>query len=288
MSKLEQLTAFITVVESSSFVAAAKKLGISTAAISRQVSRLEALLKIELLHRTTRQVSLTEMGEQYYHECKKALNELDDAEMAILSSQQEATGTLRITSSRYFAMKYLIPELPKFMVLNPKLQVKLELAERFPDLAFESVDLIFGVSIEGSPELVRKRIATTRYILCASPAYIKKHGLPKIPADLNNHFYITHSIRKPDNVIRFKNNKEIYVDPSLWLNDSLAIRECAIQNMGIVQLHDYIIADDLKNGKLIEVLKDFQEKEVPIYLYYQQSRYLQPKIRRFIDFYAKI
>jgi DNA-binding transcriptional LysR family regulator len=171
------------------------------------------------------------------------------------------------------------------MALNPKLRVKVELAERFPNLAEEDVDLIFGVSMDGPSALVRRRVATTRYVLCASPTYVEKYGEPRVPADLSQHHYITHTMRKPDNVVWFKDNKEIYVEPMLWLNDSRAMCECAIYGMGIVRLHDYIVADALAEGSLIEILSEFAERKQPVYLYYQQSRYLQPKIRRFIDFY---
>ncbi|KTD83050.1 LysR family transcriptional regulator [Legionella waltersii] len=286
MSKLEQINAFISVVEQNGFAAAARKEGVSTAAISRQVTRLESDLKVELLIRTTRQVSLTEIGMQYYQQSKKALAELAEAEMAISESQGEPTGILNVISSRYFAVKNLLPKLPEFMALNPKLRVNVELAERFPNLAEENIDLIFGVSMEGPSTLVRRRVATTRYILCASPFYIEKYGEPHTPAQLSNHQYITHSMRKPDNVVKFKSNKEIYVEPILWLNDSRAMCECAIQGMGIVWLHDYIVADAIEDGRLIEILPEFCENYRPVYLYYQQSRYLQPKIRRFIDFYT--
>jgi DNA-binding transcriptional LysR family regulator len=287
MSKLERISTFISVVEENGFAAAARKQGVSTAAVSRQVSRLEADLKAELLQRTTRQLSLTAIGANYYQQCKQALVGIDEAEKAIAGSLDEPTGELRVTSNRYSAMQYLIPHLPQFMALYPRLQVHLELAERFPDLAKENVDLLFGVSIEGPEELVRRQVATTRYVLCASPAYLEKHGFPKTPAELNKHFYITHSMRKPDNSVVFKGGKTVYVKPHLWLNDSGAMYECAIQGMGIVYLHNYIVADALKAGLLVEVLTEFSEGVQPIYLYYRQSKYLQPKIRRFIDFYVK-
>jgi DNA-binding transcriptional LysR family regulator len=287
MSKLEQINAFIAVAEAGSFAAAARKLGVSTAAISRQVARLEAELNIELLRRTTRQVSLTETGSQYFQDCKKALNELAEAEQAITSSQQEASGILTVTSSRYFAMKYLLPRLPDFMKLNPALQVRLELAERFPNLAAENIDVLFGVSMEGPAELVRKKVAVTRYVLCASPEYLEKAGTPVHPADLKQHRYITHSMRVPDYVLSFRDNRQVTVDPILWLNDSRAMRECAMMGMGIVKLHDYIVNDALREKRLVEILREFQEPQEYVYLYYKQSRYLQAKIRRFIDFYTE-
>jgi DNA-binding transcriptional LysR family regulator len=287
MSKLDQIATFIAVVEANSFAAAARKLGLSTAAISRQVSRLESTLGIQLLQRTTRQLSLTDLGQQYFQQCKKALGEITEAENAITNSQQEATGILSVTSSRYFAEEYILPTLGEFMAQNPKLQIKFELAERFPNLSAENIDLVFGVSLEGPPGLVRRQVKLTRYVLCASPDYLKKFGTPTSPQDLIQHRYITHSMRQPANVIAFKHEKKIIVDPILWMNDSRAMRECAIQGLGIVKLHDYIVADALQKKKLIEILADFQEPELPVFLYYQQARYVQPKIRKFIDFFVE-
>lgn len=287
MGKFDQITYFIAVVEEHGFAAAARKFGVSTAAVSRQIARLEAELKAELLVRTTRKLSLTDIGARYYQQCKKTLLELNEAEIAIASSRNEAVGILNVTSSRYFAMRFLLPYLPEFMELNPKLQIKIELAERFPDLAQENVDVLFGVSMEGPPELVRKRVSTTRYVLCASPDYLAKNGIPKTPSELGKHRYITHSMRNPDNLVTFKNNEQIYVEPVLWLNDSRALCECALLGMGIIKLHEYIVAEALQDGRLIEVLPEFQESSLSVYLYYQASRYLQPKIRRFIDFFTK-
>lgn len=287
MPHFSQISAFITVVEQNSFAAAARQLSVSTAAVSRQVARLEADLNVQLLYRTTRRVSLTEMGAEYYQQCKKVLEGLAEAERTISASQAMAKGTLSITSSRYFALQYLLPRLPKFMAQNPKLEIKLELAERFPDLEKEDIDLIFGMSMPKSLDLVQKRVADTRYVLCASPGYLKKYSSPKIPEDLRQHRYLTHSMRRPDNTIILKNNREMTVRPFLQINDSQGLRDCTIQGMGIVQLHDYMVSDALKDGRLIELLKDFSPSQQPVYLYYQQSRYLQPKIRRFIDFYTK-
>jgi DNA-binding transcriptional LysR family regulator len=287
MSKLERITAFIAVVEANGFAAAARQQGVSTAAISRMVSNLEADLNTQLLKRTTRSVALTEVGATYYEQAKQALSDLNSAEQVITASMAEAAGLLRITSNRYFAINHLFPDLPQFMAENPKLRVQIELAERFPDLAQEKIDIIFGVSAEGPEELVRRRVGDTRYVLCASPAYLAEHGTPQVPADLIKHRYIAHSMRKPNNVLVFKNGQSVQVEPFLFLNDSRAMSGCAMKDMGIVGLHDYVVNEALANGQLIEVLAKFQEPIKTIYLYYEKSRYLQPKIRRFIDFYVE-
>jgi DNA-binding transcriptional LysR family regulator len=135
-------------------------------------------------------------------------------------------------------------------------------------------------------DLVHRRVSSTRYILCASPSYIEKNGMPKTPQELSQHFYITHSMRKPNNVVTFKNEEKITLEPKLKLNDSFAMRESAILGLGIIKVHDYIVTDALKDGRLVELLQEYQEPEQSIFLYYQSGRYLLPKIRRFIDFFV--
>ena len=286
MNKLTCIHTFITVIEANSFARAAQKLRISTAAVSRQITALEHDLGAQLLNRTTRRLSLTEVGATYYPQCKKTLNELYVAEQEIEGSQKEATGLLSVTVPSYFAEKFILPRLHKFMQQNPKLRVKLQVAERFPDLSQEGIDLIFGVSMPGPPELIQRQILKTRYVTCASPLYLKKHGMPKKPSDLSKHCYITHSMRIPDDTLKFDDDTEVFVEPSLWINNASAMRDCAIESMGIVRLHDYMLNEAIKDKKLIEILPQYNRTEIPVFLYYQQSRYLQPKIRKFIDYFT--
>lgn len=286
MSKWDQITTFIHVVEAQGFAAAAKKQGLSTAAISRQINRLESTLNVKLLYRSTRKTTLTEIGLQYYEQAKKALEGLNAAEREILGNLDACNGLLRVISNRYFAMRYLIPRLAEFMRTYPNLRIKLDLAERFPTLADEELDLIFGVAMPSQPNLVQRKVATTRYVLCASPAYLKINGTPVIPSDLLTHHYIAHSARQPNDRLLFKDHNPLFVKPNLWLNDSNAMYECALLGLGIVMLHDYVVIDALKDGRLIELLGDYQEPTQSVYLYYQQNKYLDPKIRRFIDFFV--
>lgn len=285
MSTLAQINAFIAVVEEQSFAAAAQKQGVSTAAISRQISHLEAELTTQLLQRSTRRVSLTEVGVQYYQQVKKTLNELHEAELAIAGSQSEASGILHINTGRYYAMEYLLPRLPEFMRQNPQLKIKLDYAERYSDIIKEGIDIVFGSSLPHPDSMMQRSVAKTRFLLCASKKYLAQYGTPQVPLDLNQHHYLTHSGRNLDNQVTFKNHPPVYVNPILWVNDSQTLCECAIQDMGIVKLNYFIAAPALQDGRLVEILPEYGEAEKTVYLYYQQSRYLQPKIRRFIDFY---
>jgi DNA-binding transcriptional LysR family regulator len=284
MSKLDRINTFIKVIDYHSFNAAAKQLNISPAAVSRQISALEKTLGSQLLRRNTRHLWVTDTGKYYYDECKKTLQQLNDIEGCIAQRQLEPTGRLRVTSSRYYATTYILPHLAEFCTRFPKIDLHLELAERFPDLMQEDIDVLFGISMEGPPDLVRRRVMTTQYVLCASPAYLKKHGSPQTPQDLLKHRYITHCMRKPLDEVFLKNGN-LKVKPTLWLNDAKAMQIAATSGLGIVMLHEYAIAKELREKKLIEVLKEHRKSPQSVYLYYLKSCYLQLKIRSFIDFY---
>lgn len=286
MNKFECISTFITVIEENGFARAARVLKMSTAAVSRQISTLENHLGVSLLKRTTRKISLTEQGQLYFIECKQTLAALANAEALLASSREEARGQLSILSSPHFAEKYLLPQLETFMQNHPLLTIKLDLSERFPDFDKENIDIAFGISMEGPSELVRRQVASTRYVLCASPSYIKKNGAPKTPKELSKHRYITHMMRQPDDMITLVGNHPIFLQPVLWLNDTHAMCEAAILGLGIVRLHDYVVNDALAKGALLEMLPEFHQETVPIYLYYQKSRFLQPKIRKCIDFFT--
>lgn len=284
MSKFDQILYFMAIVEANSFAKAAKKLSISTAAVSKQMHLLEKHLGVELIHRTTRRLELSESGKLYFEHCKKIVHEMEEAERLISNVRAEPRGNLFVVSGRHFAQHYILPFLCEFVQAYPHVCLNLELAERIPDLYQEKIDLVIGYSIPGPELAVQRKIATTTYVLCASPHYLHKYGTPLKPADLTNHIYITHSMRKPDDKLSFNDGSEIHLNPMLKLNDSNALAQCAIAGLGIIKIHHYIVAEALEKGSLVEILASYKEPKTPIYLYYQESRHLQPKIRYFIDF----
>lgn len=287
MSKFKQLEAFVCVIEEGSFAAAGLRLHLTPAAISKQIKALEESLSTELIRRNTRNLALTDIGEQYFAKAKTILAEVKEADMLILQTQKEPAGILRMVIMHYFAEDIILPRLDEFLKKYPKLTLQLELAERLPDLIREEIDLVFGISIEAYPDFVKKSISRTRYVFCASPEYIKNFGLPLLPEDLKKHRYITHSMRKRAQFVSFKNHTDIYVEPYLWLNDSDAIRACACMGLGIAKLHEYFVRQDIAAGRLIALYSDYTEPEQDIYLYYRQSLHTNPKIKAFINFYTE-
>lgn len=284
MSELSLIKIFVQVVENNGFSKTAAKLNITTPAISKQIAKLEQKLNTQLFIRTTRNVTLTTIGKIYYEHCKQILEAINESKRAISHLHSEPIGKLRITSGRYFAKKYIIPHLLELSILYPKLIIDIEVAERTPDLAYENIDIIFGSDYIDTANLSKKLLTSSRYIICGSPAYLKKHGVPNTPADLNKHYYITHSMRNLNNILYFKNQQQICVEPKLYLNDAESMLYAAINSVGIVTLNEYIVADAIEQGLLVSLLQEYSPAERKIYIFYKKSLYLEPKIHHFIDF----
>jgi DNA-binding transcriptional LysR family regulator len=283
--KFQRISVFARVSETSNLSAVAREMKLSTAAISKQIAMLEKELELKLFDRTTRNVSLTEAGQIYYSQCKQILSELKELDTQMSQYKAEPSGTLRVVSARYFGEKYIIPRLKKFLERYPKLQMSLELSERMPSFENEKLDIIYGMSMSGPVESIRKKICSTRYVICGAPRYFKKHGFPQKLEDLKSHRYIAHSMRSPDSVLELKGNKRLNIDPTLRLNDTRAMLDCAIQGMGIVYMHEYVVDAALKEGKLVELFPEHLESKIPIFLYYRESKHLAPKVRCFIEYF---
>lgn len=284
MPDLSQMETFVLTSELGSLAAVARKLGISPAAISKQLTRLEEELGLQLLVRSTRRIELTEVGVNYCLQCRRILEEVEAASALISQVKAVPYGILKIVSGRHFATSYIIPHMREFLTKYPKIELNLELAERVPDLNVEAIDVLIGMSISATGDAIQKRIATTSYSFCASPTYLKIFGTPEKPVDLKNHRYITHSMRKPDNELLFRDKEVITINPYIRVNDAQTMLNFALDGLGIVKLHHYVVKEHLERGTLQELLSAYSNSEIPIYVAYPQRRYIPSKTRCFIDF----
>lgn len=285
MRKLEHLETFIKVVEANSLALAAKRLGISPASVSKQISALENDLNVNLLARTTRRLELTEVGHVYYEHCKKVIKKVDDLDGVISSLLQEPSGELTVLSSRYFADNCIVPHLQEFLAKYPKITLDLIIIGRASDLLRDDIDLFFGITHQAPPETIQQEIGKGHFSICASPSYLEKHGIPKFPQDLSHHHFITYSVRQSCHMLSFNNGVEVYLNPLLRVSDTNMMISCALQGLGFIKLHQLESQKYLSEGSLVEVLAEFREPAQPIYLGYLEQRYLQPKVRHFIEFY---
>ncbi|MDP1881061.1 MAG: LysR family transcriptional regulator [Parachlamydiaceae bacterium] len=283
MPDLSQLRTLVLTAELGSLAAVARKLGISSAAVSKQLTKLEEELGLQLLLRSTRKVELTEIGTDYCHQCRRIFEEVEAASALISQIKVIPNGVLNVVSGRHFATTYIVPHIKEFLLKYPKIELNLELAERVPDINTEAIDVLIGMSIPTTGDAIQKRIAITSYSLCASPNYLEQFGTPKKPDDLKNHRYITHSMRKPDNELVF-HDKTISITPFIRVNDTETMLNFALDGLGIVKLHHYVVKKYLEQGILKELLTDYNQSNIPIYVAYPQRRFIASKIRCFIDF----
>ena len=284
MPDLSQIETFVLTSELCSLAAVARKLGISPAAISKQLTRLEEELGLQLLIRSTRRIELTEVGINYCLQCRRILEEVEAASALISQVKSIPYGILKIVSGRHFATSYIVPHMKEFLLKYPEIELNLELAERAPDLNLEAIDVLIGMSISATGDAIQKRIATTSYSFCASPNYLKEFGIPEKPDDLKHHRYITHSMRKPDNELLFQDKEAVNITPYIRVNDAQTMLNFALEGLGIVKLHHYVVKEYLERGSLQELLTAYNNSEIPIYVAYPQRRYISSKTRCFIDF----
>ena len=288
MGRLAQIETFTLVVQEGSLAGAARLLGISSPAVSKQLSRLESELGLELLSRSTRSLKLTDVGSNYYQQCLRILEEVEAAQALVSQLTAEPQGRIKIVSGRHFASTYITPHLAAFLKRYPQVSVDLELAERVPDFLSESIDVVIGMSVSAPDSAIQRRITSTRYVYCASPDYLNAFGAPKQPQDLVDHRYITHSQRLPDDLLSFVNGENVRVTPYIRVNDADSMARMAEQGMGIVKLHHYVVAPALASGALVELLADFNDEKVPIYVAYPARRFVSRKVRAFIDFVTEV
>jgi len=290
MRTLKRIDTFVKVVNYGSFSKVARELNISVVAVSKQISSLEADLKVQLLKRNTRSLALTEVGQVYYDKCKKILHELEETRVLINNFHSEPAGTLCILCGRFFYERFILPNLGKFNERYPKIILNIETKEGITHFERDDVDILIGTLKTEMSTLVRRKLFTSRYILCVSPKYLQKFSEPAVPNDLKGHLYITHSMRSSYDLLTFNNGEQIFLKPTLHLDDAHLMLETALQGLGIISLHSYIVDQSLKEGKLKEILPAYSNNiKKPIYLYYQKnSSYIEPKIRAFVDFMTNL
>lgn len=278
---------FVAVVETGSFTAAASRLQLSTAQVSRQVQRLEQRLKVALLYRTTRRVSLTQPGELYYRHCKNLLEGLLQAEQAVTALNEQPQGLLRITAPGYYGEQRLAPLVNDFLLRYPKLKVEYLFTNRQLDLIEEGIDLAIRLGpIQSHASLFTRRLATRRLKVCASPQYLTRAGEPQALAELEQHNCLLGTL----GFWRFVSNhksQSLKVSGSLRCSSGIALRDAALKGLGIVQLPDYYVADDLRAGRLVELLSEYQCEDEGIWAVYPQQYQLSVNVRRLIDFLAE-
>lgn len=277
----------VRIVDKGSFTAAAQELGMTKAMVSRRIAELERRLGVRLLYRSTRQLTLTEEGEQYYQRCSKAVDALTEAELMLSARQQEVTGTLKLAVPIETGQLVVGRMVAKFLQRYPAMQVELELTNRILDPISEGLDAVVRVGDMSNSNLAARRLWSTERLLCASPDYLARSPAIARPEDLLRHervavssgFLASHWCFERD-------GREVLVDPPsrFRVNNITCAREAAKAGLGVASLPAMLCLEELERDELVSLLPEWQQPRVPIYLLFPERRLMPRKLRAFIDF----
>jgi len=286
MFNWEGVTEFVAVAETESFTAAAKQLDISTAQVSRQVSALEKRLATKLLHRTTRKVSVTEAGTIYYQHCRQVLDGLEAAEDAVSDMQSHPTGKLKITAPVTYGEATIAPLVNSFLVRYPDLDIELNLSNLKKDLIEEGFDVAIRQGNLEDSTMMAKRLSSRTFYVCASPAYLKAHGEPLTPRDLEKH----NCLQSTNEYWYFQKNGKshnIRLSGNLRTNSGHVLLDAALKGIGIVQLPGDYVCSHTDTGELNILLEDYRSPDQGVWALYPQNRHLSSKVRLLLDYLAE-
>ncbi len=288
MDRWTEIEVFVQIAESGSISRAAEALGISVSAASRYLMTLEERLNIRLVHRTTRQLSLTGEGEVFCERCRDILGSMKEAEASVSEAARNPTGLLRVQASLSFCLLHLMPLIPAFTERYPRIRVEIAAANRYHDIIENGIDVAIRTRrVEADSQITIRRLAQTRRLLAATPDYLERHGTPERPEDLARHRLILYTLADNWNELRFKKGTETIVVPvtgALNLNDGQLICRAALDDLGILAQPTYIIQKYLADGQLVRVLDDWDLPRLTMNIAYPTRAFLPAKTRLFIDF----
>jgi DNA-binding transcriptional LysR family regulator len=289
MDRLTSLTAFVRVVDSGGFSAAGRRLNMSTTMVSNHVQSLEDRLGARLLNRTTRKVSLTEVGKAYYDRCIQILADIEQADDIAGALQSTPRGTLRIYTATHI-VPFIAPVVAEFLARYPDVKVDLSMGERAVDIIDEGYDIAVRLTPPPDSSLIVRSLATWRHVLCCSPAYLEKHGRPQQLSDLSDRNCVRHVLYPFEDEWRFVDRKgapaSVRVSGNLISNSGDTLRMAALQGVGVCLAPGFLIHADLEEGRLVRLLPEYRTVEFAMNAVYPHRHHLSAKVRTFIDMLA--
>ena len=291
MDKLNAISVFCKVIETQSFTQAANQQNMSVAMASKLVSQLEEHLKTRLLQRTTRKIVPTEAGMLYYQRCQAILLDLSEADSSISNMTTSLQGNLLISVPRDFGLLYISPNLPKFIELHPNLHVEIEFEDKRVDLVAEGYDLALRIGYMQDSSLVARKISSAPMHFVASPSYLEARGTPLTPDDLEYHQGLLY--KSSLNQVHWQSTKanqiqRYKIQSKVVSNNGMALLEMTKAGLGISNAPDFFVKDALASGELVEILSEYKQKPLDIYVVYPNRRHLPAKVRAFIEFLASL
>jgi len=287
MDSLGGMAIFARVVEARSFSGAARQMGLSKSAVSKQIGQLEDRLGARLLDRTTRRIALTEVGRVFYEHAARMMAEAQAAEEAVTSLHEMPRGLLRINLPMSFGMAHIVPALPDFLDRCPELKIDIAFSDRYVDLLEEGFDLAVRIARLTDSSLIAKRLAPNHMVICGSPDYFAKHGEPQKPDDLAAHSCLGYTYAADTDHWKFLVGGKplsVRVGGRFRANNGDALRIAALGHQGLIYSPSFMVGKDIVAGRLRVVLMEYMPDDSAIYAVYPSRRYLTPKVRAFIDF----
>jgi DNA-binding transcriptional LysR family regulator len=287
MDRLSAMRTYRTVVEAGGFSAAARRLGLSKAAVSKQVAELEAHFGTALLHRTTRRLNATEAGRRYFDHCVRLLDELGEVEAELRHSQAEPTGRLRVSAPVTFGAKLLGPVVCELTRRYPRLELQFELSDRFVDLIEEGFDAALRIRTNlPDSSLMARRVCSVTRSVCAAPSYLKRRGVPKSPDELKEHECLIYTLSTSPRDWRFKAGNKVTtvrVNGAVQSNNGQFLMAPLLAGLGIACLPDFTVGEPIAQGKLRRILTEHPVEEHDLYVVFPPNRHQSPKLRAFLD-----
>ena len=289
MRDLNALRVFVRVAQLKSFKAAAASLGLTSSAVSKSIARLEAEVGVGLLQRTTRSVGLTEDGAIFFDNCKQILGEVERAELLLSRATAGPYGRLRIHMTEGLGRRVVFPTLGAFLKQHPSLTMNVELSDRVVDLASEGFDVDIRIGDVADSRLIARLLGHLSFVVCASPAYLKRHGEPKKPEDLDHHNCLAYSQIHTGRLRewQFQENGKVYgktVSGNLHASNSEALLVAAISGLGIVSVSQFIARDAIAARKVKPVLTKYAAPGPPVHAVYLKGQHVSPKVRALVSF----
>jgi len=278
---------FVQVAETRSFTEAGRQLGVSSSAVGKAIARMEERLRVRLFHRSTRSITLTAEGTLFLERCRRILSEVDAAEAELSGLAGNPRGRLRVGTPQLGNL--MMPAFDGFMAQYPEIELDIDMSDRMVDVIEEGFDAVIRTGEQTDSRLAARRLGACPHVLVAAPAYLKRHGRPQLPRDLEGHFCLQHKFPATGKLERWplklaESEPELVLPETMMSNTIEPLAYAAIQGRGIAFLPTFLVRDALESGKLVTVLDEFLDRQVVFWILWPASRYASPKLRVFIDY----
>jgi DNA-binding transcriptional LysR family regulator len=283
MDRLQAMRIFVRVGETGSFSETARHMNMSAPAVTRSVAALEEVLGTRLFVRTTRRVKLTEAGNRYLGDCRRILADILEAEASAAGSYATPTGTLAVTASLLFGQMHVLPIMTEYLDAYPAMAGRTLFVDRPVNLVEEGIDVAVRIGHLPDSGFTAIKVGTVRRVVCGSPAYFERHGVPITPADLRQHRIAISTSAWASPEWRFADDQRVTIDPLLKCNTNEAVIATAVSGWGLTRVLNYQIGPALVAGNLQIVLADYEEPPLPIHVMHPEGRYAPAKVRAFVD-----